>query len=222
MDVRIEESWKKALESEFSKPYFGRIVSFLHSQKDAGRVIYPRGRDIFKAFELCPVDKVKVVILGQDPYHGAGQAMGLSFSVPEGVPAPPSLKNIFREISTDCGVTMSGKTDLSPWASQGVLLLNAILTVQAGAAASHSRIGWQEFTDAVISYVSEHCDGTVFMLWGNFARSKKTLVDSSRHLVLEAAHPSPLAGGAFFGCRHFTKANEYLVSKGKAPIIWTL
>lgn len=222
MDVRIEESWKKALEPEFSKPYFGQIASFLHSQKDAGRVIYPRGGDIFKAFELCPVDKVKAVILGQDPYHGAGQAMGLSFSVPEGIPAPPSLKNIFREIGTDCGVTMSGRTDLSPWASQGVLLLNAILTVQAGVAASHSRIGWQEFTDAVISYVSGHCDGVVFMLWGNFARGKKALIDSSRHLVLEAAHPSPLAGGAFFGCRHFSKANEYLVSKGKTPINWTL
>lgn len=222
MDVRIEESWKKVLEPEFSKPYFGQIASFLHSQKDAGRVIYPRGGDIFKAFELCPVDKVKAVILGQDPYHGAGQAMGLSFSVPEGIPAPPSLKNIFREIGTDCGVTMSGRTDLSPWASQGVLLLNAILTVQAGVAASHSRIGWQEFTDAVISYVSGHCDGVVFMLWGNFARGKKALIDSSRHLVLEAAHPSPLAGGAFFGCRHFSKANEYLVSKGKTPINWTL
>lgn len=222
MDVRIEESWKQALEGEFSKPYFGNIASFLHSQKASGKVIYPRGSDIFKAFELCPVDKVKVVILGQDPYHGAGQAMGLSFSVPEGVPAPPSLKNIFREISEDCGVTMSGRTDLSPWASQGVLLLNAILTVQAGMAASHSRIGWQEFTDAVISYVSGHCEGVVFMLWGNFARGKKALIDSSRHLILEAAHPSPLAGGAFFGCRHFSKANEYLAASGRTAIDWTL
>lgn len=222
MEVRIEDSWKKALGAEFSKPYFGEIASFLHSEKNAGKVIYPRGGDIFKAFELCPVDRVKVVILGQDPYHGAGQAMGLSFSVPEGIPAPPSLKNIFREIGTDCGVAMSGRTDLSPWASQGVLLLNAILTVQAGVAASHSRIGWQEFTDAVISYVNAHCEGVVFMLWGNFARGKKSLIDPSRHLILEAAHPSPLAGGAFFGCRHFSKANAYLAANGKTPIDWKL
>lgn len=222
MDVKIEESWKKALASEFEKPYFASIAGFLRAEKAAGTVIYPKGGDIFKAFELCPLDRLKVVILGQDPYHGAGQAMGLSFSVPEGVQAPPSLKNIFKEISSDCGVTMSGRTDLSRWASQGVLLLNSILTVRAGAAASHSGIGWQQFTDAVISYISAHCEGVVFMLWGNYARSKASLIDSSRHCVLEAAHPSPLAGGAFFGCRHFSKANSFLSLHGKTPIDWTL
>lgn len=222
MNVNIEQSWKQALGGEFEKPYFEHMVRFLHGQKAEGKIIYPKGSDIFKAFELCPVDNVKAVILGQDPYHGPGQAMGLSFSVPSGVNAPPSLQNIFKEISSDCLVQMSGATDLTPWARQGVLLLNAILTVQGGIAASHSRIGWETFTDAVIRYVSDNLDGVVFMLWGNFARSKSALIDSSRHLVLEAAHPSPLARGAFFGCRHFSKTNEYLISQGKTPIDWKL
>lgn len=222
LNVKIEDSWKQALAPEFDKPYFAQIADFLHREKAAGKVIYPRGGDIFKAFELCPVSKVKAVILGQDPYHGEGQAMGLSFSVPDGIPAPPSLKNIFKEISTDCGIAMSGRTDLSKWAQQGVLMLNSILTVQAGMAASHSRIGWQQFTDAVISYVSVHCDGVVFMLWGNYARGKKELIDTSRHCVLEAAHPSPLAGGAFFGCKHFSKTNSWLSLHGKTPIDWSL
>ena len=168
------------------------------------------------------MDKVKVVILGQDPYHGQGQAHGLSFSVPEGVPAPPSLKNIFKEIESDMGVRMSGYPNLERWASQGVLLLNAVLTVRSGEAASHSKIGWEQFTDAVIRCISERCDGVVFMLWGNFARGKSGLIDHSRHCVLEAAHPSPLARGAFFGCRHFSKANSYLESKGKNAIDWQL
>lgn len=222
MEVTIEESWKRALASEFEKPYFTRIADFLHKEKAAGVPIYPKGGDIFKAFKLCPVSKVKAVILGQDPYHGPGQAMGLSFSVPDGIQAPPSLKNIFKEISSDCGIAMSGRTNLEPWARQGVLLLNSILTVRAGMAASHSKIGWQEFTDAVIRYVSDNCDGVVFMLWGNFARSKKALIDTSRHCVLEAAHPSPLAGGAFFGCKHFSKANSWLSLHGKTPIDWTI
>lgn len=222
MDVRIEQSWKEALRDEFEKPYFSELVSFLHQEKAAGKVIFPPGNRIFRAFDLTPVDKVKVVILGQDPYHGYGQAMGLSFSVPQGVPAPPSLKNIFTEIRTDLGITMSGSPDLEPWALQGVLMLNAILTVRSGEPASHSRIGWQEFTDAVIRYISANCDGVVFMLWGNFARSKRELIDTSRHHVLEAAHPSPLARGAFFGCRHFSRANEILVSEGKTPINWQL
>ena len=162
------------------------------------------------------------MILGQDPYHGPGQAHGLSFSVPENMPAPPSLKNIFKEIETDLGVKMSGYPDLEKWARQGVLLLNAVLTVRCGEAASHSRIGWQEFTDAVIRYVSDNCDGVVFMLWGNFARTKSELIDHSRHCVLEAAHPSPLARGAFFGCRHFSKANYYLASTGRSQIDWQL
>lgn len=222
MEVRIEQSWKEALRDEFEKPYFSELVSFLHQEKAAGKVIFPPGNRIFRAFDLTPVDKVKVVIIGQDPYHGYGQAMGLSFSVPEGVPAPPSLKNIFTEIRTDLDISMSGSPDLEPWARQGVLMLNAILTVRSGEPASHSRIGWQEFTDAVIRYISANCEGVVFMLWGNFARSKRELIDTSRHHVLEAAHPSPLARGAFFGCRHFSKANEILASEGKTPINWQL
>ena len=222
MNVQIEESWKEALQSEFDKPYFASLVQYLHKEKAEGRQVFPPGKDIFKAFELTPVDKVQDVILGQDPYHGYGQAMGLSFSVPAGVPAPPSLKNIFKEIESDLGVRMSGNPDLRKWAEQGVLLLNAVLTVRAGEPTSHSAIGWQQFTDAVISYISEHCEGVVFLLWGNFARSKKALIDTSRHFVLEAAHPSPLARGAFFGCRHFSKTNEILQSEGKTPIDWQL
>ena len=222
MEVRIEESWKHALQGEFDKPYFAALARYLHQEKAMGKTIYPPGGEIFKAFELTPVDKVKAVILGQDPYHGYGQAMGLSFSVPDNVPAPPSLKNIFKEIEDDLGIRMSGRTNLEGWARQGVLLLNAILTVEAGMAASHSKIGWEPFTDAVISYLSANRSGIVFLLWGNFARSKKVLIDTSRHYVLEAAHPSPLARGAFFGCRHFSKTNEILVSEGKAPIDWQL
>lgn len=222
MEVRIEQSWKNALSGEFEKPYFESLVRFLHEEKAQGRMIFPPGSQIFKAFELTPLSEVKVVILGQDPYHGPGQAHGLSFSVPEGVPAPPSLKNIFKEIESDLGQKMSGYPNLENWAKQGVLLLNAVLTVRASEAASHSRIGWQEFTDAVIRYISENCEGVVFMLWGNFARGKSELIDHSRHCVLEAAHPSPLARGAFFGCRHFSKANAYLVAHGKSQIDWQL
>ena len=222
MDVKIEQSWKEALAGEFGKPYFASLVSFLRNEKAAGKVIYPPGSQIFRAFDLTPVQNVKVVILGQDPYHGPGQAHGLSFSVPSGVPAPPSLKNIFKEIETDLGVRMSGHPNLENWARQGVLLLNAVLTVRAAEAASHSRIGWQEFTDAVIKYISDNCEGVVFMLWGNFARGKSELIDHSRHCVLEAAHPSPLARGAFFGCRHFSQANNYLLSTSRTPINWQL
>ena len=192
MDVRIEQSWKDALADEFGKPYFESLVRFLHKEKTEGKRIFPPGSQIFRAFDLTPVDKVKVVILGQDPYHGPGQAHGLSFSVPEGVPAPPSLKNIFKEIETDMGVRMSGYPDLENWARQGVLLLNAVLTVRSGEAASHSKIGWEQFTDAVIRYVSNNCEGVVFMLWGNFARGKRELIDHSlpiRHL-LHVAHSS--------------------------------
>lgn len=222
MNVRIEQSWKDALDAEFSKPYFASLVEYLHTEKASGKVIYPPGNLIFRAFDLCPLPQVKVVILGQDPYHGPGQAMGLSFSVPENVPAPPSLKNIFREIETDLGVRMSGSPNLEPWANQGVLLLNAILTVRSGQPTSHSAIGWQQFTDAVIRTINEKCSGVVFMLWGNFARSKAELIDRSRNHVLEAAHPSPLARGAFFGCRHFSKANELLEKEGRTPIDWKL
>ena len=222
MDVKIEQSWKEALAGEFEKPYFASLVTFLRNEKAAGKVIYPPGSQIFRAFDLTPVQNVKVVILGQDPYHGPGQAHGLSFSVPSGVPAPPSLKNIFKEIETDLGVRMSGHPNLESWACQGVLLLNAVLTVRAAEAASHSRIGWQEFTDAVIKYISDNCEGVVFMLWGNFARGKSELIDHSRHCVLEAAHPSPLARGAFFGSRHFSQANNYLLSTSRTPINWQL
>jgi len=222
MEVQIERSWKEALAGEFEKPYFAALAEELHREKQAGEVIYPPGKDIFKAFELCPLDKVKVVILGQDPYHGYGQAMGLSCSVPQGVQAPPSLKNIFKEIESDLGITMSGSPDLRPWAEQGVLLLNSVLTVRAAQPASHSRIGWQTFTDAVIKLISDRCDGVVFLLWGNYARSKAALIDTARHHVLEAAHPSPLAKGAFFGCRHFSRTNGILVSEGKSPIDWRL
>ena len=222
MEVKIEQTWKNALASEFEKPYFASLVRFLHAERQAGRRVFPPGSQIFRAFELTPVQQVKVVILGQDPYHGPGQAHGLSFSVPEGVQAPPSLKNIFKEIETDLGIRMSGYPNLENWARQGVLLLNAVLTVRCAEAAPHSKTGWQEFTDAVIRYISDNCEGVVFMLWGNFARTKSELIDHSRHCVLEAAHPSPLARGAFFGCRHFSKANEYLTSIGRTPIDWKL
>lgn len=222
MTVRIENSWKEALRDEFDKEYFAGLSRRIHEEKAAGKLIFPPGPQIFRAFELTPLDRVKVVILGQDPYHGYGQATGLCFSVPEGVPAPPSLRNIFKEIEDETGMRMSGSPDLEPWARQGVLLLNAVLTVRSGEPASHSAYGWQEFTDAVIRTVSDRRDGVVFLLWGNYARSKRALVDTSRHYVLEAAHPSPLARGAFFGCGHFTKTNELLKGSGKTPIDWQL
>lgn len=222
MNVKIEKSWGEALREEFEQPYFAELSSRLHSEKNAGKVIYPPGSQIFKAFELCPLDKVKVVILGQDPYHGAGQAMGLSFSVPDNIPAPPSLKNIFKEIENDLGIKMSGRPNLEHWAEQGVLLLNAVLTVRAGEPTSHSAIGWQRFTDSVIKIISERKEGVVFLLWGNYARSKTPLIDNQKHHILEAAHPSPLARGAFFGCRHFSQTNNLLISKGETPIDWKI
>lgn len=222
MNVIIEPSWKEALSSEFDKPYFAELAAALHREKAAGVTIYPPGSLIFNAFALTPFNQVRVVILGQDPYHNPGQAEGLSFSVPPGVPLPPSLKNIYKEIEDDLGLDLRGKNgSLRGWAEQGVFLLNAILTVRAGAAASHSRLGWQTFTDAVIQTISDRLDGVVFLLWGNFARSKKALIDTSRHYVLEAAHPSPLAGGAFFGCRHFSKTNQLLTNNGHEPIDWS-
>ena len=222
MDVKIEPSWKEVLSSEFDKPYFAGLASALHAEKARGVTIYPPGNLIFNAFSLTPFNSVRVVILGQDPYHNPGQAEGLSFSVPHGVALPPSLKNIYKEISDDIGIDLSHKDgSLTGWAQQGVFLLNAILTVRASAAASHSRLGWQTFTDAVIRTLSEKRSGIVFLLWGAFARSKKELIDTSRHYVLEAAHPSPLAGGAFFGCRHFSKTNEILINNGLQPIDWS-
>ena len=222
MDVKIENSWKAALAGEFEKPYFESLVRFLHQEKASGKVIYPPGSLIFRAFELTPVSAVKVVILGQDPYHNPGEAMGLSFSVPDGVRMPPSLRNIYKEIEDDLGVRMSGRPNLEGWARQGVLLLNSILTVEGGRAASHRGIGWEQFTDAVIRYISDNCSGVVFLLWGNYAKAKSALIDITRHFVLTAAHPSPLAGGAFFGCKHFSKTNQILASEGKTPIQWQL
>ncbi len=221
MDVKIEESWKRVLAPEFEKPYFQELARQLHEEKRAGRVIYPPGPLIFNAFNLTPFDHVKVVIIGQDPYHGPGQAEGLSFSVPHGVPLPPSLVNIYKEIESDLGVQLHKDGSLRGWAEQGVFLLNAVLTVRAGQPTSHSRIGWAEFTDAVIRTLSEQRQGLVFLLWGNFARSKRELIDTRRHTVLEAPHPSPLARGAFFGCRHFSKTNQILTSQGLTPIDWT-
>ena len=220
MEVRIEESWKAVLREEFDKEYFVRIAAFLHQEKREGKTIYPPGPLIFNAFQLTPFDRVKVVILGQDPYHGPGQAHGLSFSVQDGVALPPSLQNIYKEIAADTGCIPPPSGNLERWARQGVFLLNSVLTVRAGSPTSHSGIGWQTFTDAVIKTISDRKEYVVFMLWGNYARSKKPLIDSSKHLILEAAHPSPLARGAFFGCRHFSTANNFLIASGQEPIRW--
>ncbi len=221
-NVQIEASWKQVLAAEFEQPYFAAIKTYLLQEKQAGKTIYPPGPLIFNAFQQTPFDAVKVVILGQDPYHNPGEAMGLSFSVPKGVRIPPSLVNIFKEIKTSLGIDPPNHGDLTHWAQQGVLLLNAMLTVQAKSPASHQKIGWQNFTDAVIRRLSEQKDGVVFMLWGNFARQKKALIDQTRHFVLEAAHPSPLAGNAFQGCGHFATANELLEKQGKTIIDWRL
>lgn len=222
MDVKIQQEWKKLLKDEFEKDYFRNIAEFLHKEKREGKTIYPPGSQIFNAFELTPPSKVKVVILGQDPYHGPNQAHGLSFSVPDGITPPPSLKNIYKEIESDLGVKINKNGNLEQWALQGVFLLNAVLTVRASEPTSHSNIGWHTFTDRVIKTISDNTEGVVFMLWGNFARSKRDLIDKNKHLVLEAAHPSPLARGAFFGCRHFSQCNNYLISVGKSPINWVL
>ena len=220
MDVKIESSWKEVLKDEFEKPYFQEIAAFLHKEKREGKTIYPPGPLIFNVFELTPFDKVRVVIIGQDPYHGAGQAHGLSFSVPDGIAIPPSLKNIYKEIESDLGIAPRQSGNLEHWAKQGVFLLNAILTVRANQAASHSNIGWQKFTDAVISKISQQKKGVVFLLWGNYAKGKRELICSDGNLILEAAHPSPLARGAFFGCKHFSKTNNFLIAQGQEPVVW--
>jgi len=223
MDVKIEGSWKKELKDEFSKPYFGEIVGFLRIEKAAGKVIYPPGSLMFNAFNLTPFDKVKAVLLGQDPYHGQGQAHGLCFSVQDGVKPPPSLVNIYKELYSDLGVPVPKHGNLTRWAEQGVLMLNASLSVRAGEPMSHSRIGWAEFTDAVIRKISDDKTGVVFLLWGKFAQEKQTLIDETKHKVLKAAHPSPFsADHGFFGCKHFSKTNEYLAKEGIDPIDWSL
>ena len=223
MEVKIEPGWKKLLKKEFEQPYFEQMALHLKTEKQQGKIIYPPGAYIFNAFNSTPIDQVKVVILGQDPYHGAGQAHGLCFSVQTGVPPPPSLINIFKELNEDLGVAIPSHGNLSAWATQGVFLLNASLTVRAGEPMSHSKIGWAQFTDNVIKKISTEKTKVVFLLWGKFAQEKKALIDESKHCILKAAHPSPLSAHAgFFGCRHFSKTNEYLVSKGIDPVNWSL
>ena len=222
MQVRIEESWRSHLQGEFDKPYFATLTQFVRSEY-ATRQIFPPGRQIFNAFDLCPFDRVKVVIIGQDPYHDDGQANGLCFSVNPGTPFPPSLQNIFKEISDDLGRPMPTDGDLSRWARQGVLLLNATLTVRAHQAGSHQGKGWEQFTDEVIRLINQNSEHVVYLLWGAQARNKCKVVDRSRNLVLESPHPSPLsASRGFFGCHHFSQANAYLMAHGKAPINWQL
>lgn len=221
MNVKINDSWAERLGNEFAQPYFSQLTDFVRHEY-ATTTCYPPGRLIFNAFNLCPFDSVKVVIIGQDPYHEAGQAMGLSFSVPDGVAMPPSLQNIFKEIQGDLGIGVPQSGNLTRWAEQGVLLLNATLTVRAHQAGSHQRHGWERFTDAAISRLSEDRDHLVFILWGGYARSKASLIDRSRHLVLESVHPSPLSAnrGGWFGNHHFSRCNEYLAGHGMGPINW--
>ncbi len=220
VNPKIEESWKRELADEFAKEYFARLKEFLLEEKRRGAVIYPPGPLIFNAFNHTPFDKVKVVILGQDPYHGPGQAMGLSFSVPRGIRIPPSLRNIYKEVHRTEKIPIPTHGDLTSWAHQGVFLLNAVLTVEQGRPGSHAKAGWAEFTDAVIQKLSSDRQGLVFLLWGNFARQKRNLIDAQRHLILESVHPSPLAGNRFVGNNHFADANEYLIKNGQIPINW--
>jgi uracil-DNA glycosylase len=222
-EIRLHESWLGPLRSEFDQPYMGELKQFLLAEREKGRTIFPRASNWFRALDLTPLDRVRVVILGQDPYHGPGQAHGLCFSVPPGVRPPPSLMNIFKELQSDLGIAPGSHGLLEHWARQGVLLLNSVLTVEMGQAASHREKGWERFTDAVVRLVNEKSDPVVFILWGSYAQKKAAFVDTSRHLVLKAPHPSPLsAHSGFFGCRHFSKANAFLESKGLAPIDWAL
>ena len=221
-EVQIEDSWYEVLEEEFQKPYFQGIKQFLRREKQLGKVVYPPGKLIFNAFNSTPFSKVKVVIIGQDPYHGPMQAMGLCFSVPKTIPTPPSLRNIYSELERDLQLAPPTHGDLSSWANHGVFMLNASLTVEKGRPGSHSKIGWHTFTNAVIKKISEEKDGIVFLLWGNFAKSKKDFIDEMKHYVLESKHPSPLAGKGFVGNGHFGRANEILLQQGKTPIDWKI
>ena len=221
-NVKIEDSWKMALKEVFEQPYFTKLATFLRQEKAAKKIVYPPGPLIFNAFNTTPFDQVKVVILGQDPYHNPKEAMGLSFSVPKGVKIPPSLRNIYKELNTDLGIPVPNHGDLTKWAEQGVFLLNAMLTVEKNKPRSHQKIGWQDFTNAVIQTLSQQREGLVFMLWGGFAKKKAELINQEQHKILQAAHPSPLAGGAYFGSKHFSQANEYLESRGEQPIDWSL
>ncbi|MBQ3619303.1 MAG: uracil-DNA glycosylase [Bacteroidales bacterium] len=220
MEVKIEESWKKVLAGEFEKPYFAQLINFVKAEYAAGTV-YPEGKNIFNAFNLCPLPNVKVVIIGQDPYHEPRQAHGLCFSVQDGVEFPPSLQNIFKEIESDLGTPVPQSGNLERWARQGVFLLNSILTVRAHQAASHANKGWETFTDEVIKQISDKTENVVFMLWGNYAKVKGKVIDTKKHLILNTVHPSPLSVyRGFFGCKHFSRANQYLTEHGKTPIIW--
>ena len=219
----IHPSWQQIIGHELEQPYMQQLKAFLKDEKVQGKTIYPPGPLIFNAFNHTPFDQVRVVIIGQDPYHGPGQAMGLSFSVPDGVRVPPSLVNIFKEIQQDLGLSMSGSGDLTPWADQGVLLLNAMLTVEQAKAGSHQKKGWETFTDAAIRALNEQREGLVFVLWGSYAQKKGAFIDRNRHLVLQSVHPSPLsAHRGFFGQRQFSTINEYLQQQGQAPINWAL
>ncbi len=221
--IRLEESWKKHVGEEFQKPYMQNLKQFLKEEKKKGKTIFPKGSELFAAFDSTPFEKVKVVIIGQDPYHGPGQAHGLSFSVKPGVPIPPSLLNIYKEIESDLGIKRPNHGYLKKWADQGVLLLNATLSVENGKAGSHQNKGWEQFTDAIIYRLNEDREHLVFMLWGSFAQKKGAHLNSKKHLILKAPHPSPLsAHRGFFGCRHFSKANEYLQTHGQKPIDWSL
>ena len=220
MDVKISESWKSLLQAEFDKSYFEELPRFVKAEYAQGSV-FPAGRNIFRAFDKCPFEKLKVVIIGQDPYHGVGQANGLCFSVDDGVQYPPSLQNIFKEIQDDIGTPIPQSGNLDRWAEQGVLLLNAVLTVRAHQAASHAGRGWEQFTDAVVRTIAERKEGVVYMLWGNYAQRKGQIADPERNLILKSVHPSPLSVyRGFFGCKHFSKANDYLIKSGKEPIVW--
>jgi uracil-DNA glycosylase len=222
INPRIHDSWKERLIDEFNQPYFSALKNFLVQEMNAHKV-YPPGKKIFAAFDRTPFEKVKVVILGQDPYHGQGQAHGLCFSVPEGIQAPPSLVNIFKELHNDLGMPVPSHGNLEKWAEQGVLLLNATLTVRANQAGSHQNKGWENFTDAVIRKLSDEREGLVFILWGRYAQAKEYLIDPARHHILKAAHPSPFsAHSGFFGCRHFSKTNELLKEQGMEPVDWSL
>lgn len=221
MDVKIEESWKKALSGEFEKEYFQKLTDFVRGEYLAGKTVYPEPKNIFNAFNLCPLNEVRVVIIGQDPYHEPGQAHGLCFSVQNGVDLPPSLVNIYKEIESDIGHKSITNGDLTQWARQGVLLLNSTLTVQAHLAASHSGKGWETFTDAVIKTIAQNKKHVVYMLWGSFAQNKASFVDKNENLILTSAHPSPLSAyRGFFGNHHFSRANEYLIAHGDKPINW--
>ena len=220
MKVKIAADWEEILQPEFDKPYFEQLTSFVRAEYGAG-TIYPAGKDIFRAFDKCPFNDLKVVIIGQDPYHGVGQANGLCFSVNDGVPFPPSLQNIFKEIQSDLGIAIPQSGNLDRWAEQGVLLLNSVLTVRAHEAASHAGRGWEQFTDAVVRIINERKQGIVYMLWGSYAQRKCQVVNSANNFVLKSVHPSPLSVyRGFFGCKHFSQANTYLQSIGKTPIIW--